>query len=240
MDDGCSPFTFGLGGRVFFANFEKMEIERDDGPNIDLIDDLQAPDNAVFWELFASFRLPPKIAFTYTAAFQQKLDVEGGVLPNFLTVGDVTYAPGSFVSGEVSAAGHRFEGVYYATVGCKYRAGPLVAVELFPGEIELTNDQGVSVDESETPVLISLGGEVEYGVSDGNFVKLKAAYNFGEDLRGLYVEGEGRVFPGTGVAKSRPFLGAGYRYRSLRGEVRDNQDLESITHGPFLALGVLF
>jgi len=245
----CGPrFRFEGGGRVYYST-NYARIVNDDAVDLDFIEDLNFPRNTLHGEVYGAFRIPPRLALTYTFTIP-RVDRGFGALPIDMIVGETLFAAGTQVEALSTVSLHRWEAEYFFKVGCKFRAGPLLLGELFVTTLKL---EAGAVDDQEayTEFIMGAGVTSEFAPAHNLFFKCKAAYTFLQNQGGVDVDGEAKFFPEFGRSgcnpygsrkRMRPYVGMGYRYKAMtyHGQREGNQRTRISSHGPFASLGVIF
>lgn len=236
----CSTFSIEGGGRAFYTrNWFKLTQGTD--PDINFVKDLNFSENTLVGEIFGAVRIVPSLAATYTFMLPRE-DHGYGVLPADLTVNGTLFPAGTHVTAKTTISLHRFEGEYFAVVGPNYRGGVYLLGELWFNQFSMTSDI-TSDSKIRNEFLMGIGGSGEFAPSRGTFVKIKAAYTFLEKQNGVFLDGQAKLFPdlnGGPGSGFRPYVAAGYRYRSSQWDLNENTKLQASIYGPYAEVGVIF
>ncbi len=260
------PFSIELGARgLYTTNIAK--IRWDDGTTLDFIQDLEFSANNLVGEIYGGIRVAPRIAVIGTFMIPVT-EEKNAVLPARLVFDETLFAAGQAVTIRSTTALHRIEGEYFFKIGCRDRIGLLLMGEILQERLEVEGPNALTADKAYTRFMMGVGGTAEYAFSENLFGKVKGAYTFLSDQTGFFVEGQLRLFPGTGQNSAarpgvpplpplpplpgmsggaRPYFDLGYRVRystwdltSEAGGVDYDYKFDTGVHGPFAAVGIIF
>lgn len=233
-----------IGGRAFYS-LNHFYYHDDLRGSLDIVDDLNHLADTLVGEIYGGIRLAPSLAFTYTYQFPRE-DFGYGELPLDLEIDDVVFAQGTRVTSRIERQAHRWELEWYPIVGCDYRVGPYMMADYYVTAFRVSDD-AVRDEEIFEQFYLGLGGVAEYAAANILFLKVKAAATFLNESSGAYVDGIARYAPNTGepgcgnwLSSIRPFMGLGYRYRTVYQPEDDNVDYTFSVHGPYAELGLVF
>jgi hypothetical protein len=230
----CNTMSLEIGGRGYLAN---NMIKLGD---IDFIKDLNLSQTLLVGEIFGALRLAPSAALTYSFMFP-RYDDGNGVLPVAITIGSTTFAAGTPVYLKTTTVRHKWEGEYFFSISCNYRIGAYLLGELWVEDLRMQSAAAVDT-LSASEFLMGAGGSAEYAPSSGVFLKVKAAYTFLQKQTGVYLDGEGKIFPNIMGCQSgiKPYLSAGYRFWTAQWDFSDASKLSTASHGPYFSVGFIF
>ncbi len=177
----------------------------DANPDIDIIDDLNFSENAVFGELYAAMQVSPRFVLSYTVVFPRE-DHGHGVIRSPLDIGGTSIPANSPLTLQVTPFLARQDIEWYVLVGHHYRAGLLLTAEALGGVVrgEYRDAAGVLQDINETVVATinpGIGGTFEITPMPAVYAKVKAGGLIIPDrVTGLNFDAELKYFPGAGDA----------------------------------------
>ncbi|GEM_PF-880999 len=248
----CWNVAVEFGGRAY-STTNSLVTGDATGLSMDWVRDLNLSQNTLVGEIYGGLRLPPSAAFMYTFQFP-RLDSGFGALGHSLDVGSTNFPAGTFITLDTTRSLHRWELEYYPLIGCNYRFGPLLLAELLVNRLEVDGDldaDGTLETNGSAEFVefyLGAGGVGEYAPEPNLFFRAKAAVTFLNNSLGLFADAEARYSPQTdpvGCNQSalggvRPFLGGGYRFRTVNVEPSDTEEVRFYTHGPYAELGLIF
>jgi len=125
-----TPFT--LGSRCYYAMNRVLYYDQRTGTLLNFTDDLNFSSGVLLAELFADWRVTPKINLSYTFTFPRP-DYGGGALPGRISIGGRTYTGSTVVTGSMTLAFHKVELEYRFLKGDSYRVGLYAFGEYYQG-----------------------------------------------------------------------------------------------------------
>jgi hypothetical protein len=218
----------------------------DNAPDVDFIRDLHFSPGLLVGEIYGAFRMPPRLALSYTFMIP-RVDDGWGILPVPLTIRDTVFPAGTQLATKSTFTLHRWEGEFFAATLDQFRVGPYLMGELLVDTMEVRGG-GLSETTTFTEFLMGAGASGEFAPAYNVFVKGKAAYTFLQNQGGVYLDGEIRLFPdfdqdglAGGPRGFKPYVGVGYRLRVSTWNSTGSYTKTRLTsHGPYASVGVVF
>jgi len=237
----CPAFSFEGGGRGYYSG-NTFIVNQDGSLGIDFIRDLHFSQYTLVAEVYAALRVAPSFAFTYTYMIPRE-DYGYGILPDNLTVGNTVFTVNTPVSAKSTTSLHKLEAEYFLSVGPQFRAGAYLLGEFWVEDFLMKSAQ-VQDSQQREEFLMGAGATGEFSPGSSIFVKFKGACTFLQKQAGLYLDAEGKFFPDMsnpyGSSQLRPYISAGYRFRSSEWNLNEHRKVNASSQGPYLELGAIF
>lgn len=242
LPEPCRIFSFEGGGRGFYTG-NSFRVTYSNRADIDFIRDLHFAQNTLVAEVYAAVRMVPTMALTYSYMIPRD-DNGHGTLPEDLTIGNTVFLAGTAVNLKSTTSRHRLEGEYFAVLGDRFRAGALLMGELWVENLQMQSATNRDSQQFEE-FLMGAGVTGEFAPANGIFMKGKGAYTFLQKQNGLYLDFQGKFFPefigcGGQQMQMRPYVTAGYRFRTSEWVINDDRKIQASIQGPYIELGVIF
>lgn len=237
----CTLFSFEGGGRGYYSG-NTFEINQDGSPGIDFIRDLHFAQYTLAAEVYAAIRVAPSFALTYSYLIPRE-DHGYGILPDNLAVGNTVFVQGTPVAAKATTSLHKLEAEYFLAVGPQFRAGAYLLGEFWVEDFSMKSAQ-VQDSQQREEFLMGAGATGEFSPGSSIYLKFKGACTFLQKQAGVYLDAEGKFFPDMNNpyrgAQLRPYVSAGYRFRSSEWNINTHRKINASSQGPYLEIGVLF
>jgi|UniRef100_A0A7C4ES67 hypothetical protein len=237
----CPAFSLEGGGRGYYSG-NTFVINQDGAQGIDFIRDLHFAQYTLVAEVYAALRVAPSFALTYTYMIPRE-DHGYGILPDNISVGNTVFTVNTPVYAKSTTSLHKLEGEYFLAVGPQFRAGAYLLGEFWVEDF-LMKSALVQDSQQREEFLMGAGATGEFSPGSSIFVKFKGACTFLQKQAGLYLDAEGKFFPEMnspyGAPQFKPYISAGYRFRSSEWSINEHRKVTASSQGPYLELGIIF